>query len=186
MNLANLAYFDLQPVLQTEKVLLEPLLLTDFERLYAIASDPLIWEQHPNKDRYQRTVFKTYFEGAIASGGAFLISDKLSNQCIGSSRFYDWDVNKEIILIGYTFIARSFWGRQYNAAIKNLMMQHAFQYANSIHFHVGASNIRSQVAMQRIGGKKIGEIEVAYYGEPPKVNVVFEIRKQDWIAASNH
>jgi hypothetical protein len=64
-----------------------PLCGTDFEELFAAASDPLIWEQHPNSDRYKREVFQPYFEGAIASNTAFKIIDKSSDKIIGCTRF---------------------------------------------------------------------------------------------------
>ncbi len=180
MNNTVNGIFELQPTLSNEKVLLEPLQSTDFERLYQVASDPLVWEQHPNKNRYQRTEFENYFKGAMESGGAFLISDKQSGEVIGSSRFYEWDPGKKNILIGYTFIARHCWGKKYNRFIKDLMLNHAFKYADTVQFHIGALNIRSQIAMERLGGEKIGELEVAYYGEPSKTNFVYEISKSSW------
>ncbi|MBC7861832.1 MAG: N-acetyltransferase, partial [Bacteroidia bacterium] len=67
----NYSEFDLRPTLQTELIKIQPLSVEDFEKLYKVASDPLIWEQHPNKDRYKRDVFETFFKGAIESKGAF-------------------------------------------------------------------------------------------------------------------
>jgi RimJ/RimL family protein N-acetyltransferase len=182
MNSNSNNEFQLQPTLSNEKVLLEPLQLTDFDRLYQVASDPLVWEQHPNKNRYQRSEFENYFKGAMESGGAFLMSDKQTGEVIGSSRFYDWDKEKKNVLIGYTFLSRACWGKQYNKVIKTLMLNHAFQFAVTVQFHVGAQNIRSQIAMCRIGGEKVGEMEVAYYGEPAKVNFVYQISKSKWEA----
>ena len=124
----------LPPVLQNEMVKLIPLQENDFETLYAVAGDPLIWEQHPNKNRWQREVFQNFFEGAIHSHGAFIIYDAKTNEAIGSSRFYGFDTNKSEISIGYTFFKRSHWGGKYNPAAKRLMMQHAFQFARKIHF----------------------------------------------------
>lgn len=172
--------FELQPILSNQMVLLEPLQITDFELLYKVASDPLVWEQHPNSNRYQRSEFENYFKGAMESGGAFLISNKQTGEVIGSSRFYDWDPEKKNIFIGYTFLSRACWGKQYNKSIKALMLDHAFQFADTVQFHVGANNIRSQIAMDRIGGEKVGEMEVAYYGEPSKINFVYEISKLKW------
>ena len=40
---------NIQPILENEKVMLCPLQDMDFEDLYTAASDPKIWEQHPNK-----------------------------------------------------------------------------------------------------------------------------------------
>ena len=66
---------DLQPTLVGETISLRPLIADDFEALYAVASDPLIWEQHPEPLRYQRQVFEEFFAGALASGGALLLTD---------------------------------------------------------------------------------------------------------------
>lgn len=64
--------FNIQPShLQNELIALFPLKEEDFEDLYFVASDPLVWEQHPNKLRYQREVFQNFFKGALLSQGAF-------------------------------------------------------------------------------------------------------------------
>lgn len=172
--------FDLQPTLQNEFVKLVPLKETDFEILYKAASDPLIWEQHPNKNRWQREVFQNYFKGAMESKGAFLIYDAKTNEVIGSSRFYDHDPEKSEISIGYTFYIRSHWGGKYNPSAKQLMIHHAFQYVNNVIFHIGANNIRSQKAIERLGAVKIDEQEINYFGEDCNLNFIYRIRKADF------
>lgn len=171
----------LQPVLFDDNIRLQPLIHADFEPLFAVASDPLIWEQHPNKNRYQRVVFENFFAGAMQSGGAFLVQDLVKNAVIGSTRYYDYNAATSSVFIGYTFIARQYWGRQINASMKKLMLDHAFQFVNNVLFHVGAENTRSQIAMQRLGGIKIRELVVAYHGEPDRLNFEYAIQKKDWI-----
>jgi RimJ/RimL family protein N-acetyltransferase len=175
-----MAMISLQPVLQNELILLQPLQQSDFERLYEVASDPLIWEQHPNKDRYKREVFQTYFEGAMESKGALLVIDKQSGEIAGSSRFYDYNEAENSLLIGYTFISRKFWGKAYNPAMKALMIDHAFQYVDKILFHIGANNVRSQIAIGRVGAAKQKELSVAYHGEPEKLNFEYLLTKENW------
>jgi RimJ/RimL family protein N-acetyltransferase len=172
--------FELQPTLENRWVKLEPLAAGDFEALYAVASDPLIWEQHPNKNRYRRDTFATYFEGAIESGGAFRVIDNTTGTLIGSSRYYDLDAGQSIVGIGYTFIARSHWGGPYNRAMKTLMLEHAFRFVDRVIFHVGTGNLRSRKAMEKLGGVLIGEVAISYYGEPSRQNVVFKIDAADW------
>ena len=157
--------------------------MDDFETLFAVASDPLIWEQHPNKNRYQRAEFENYFKGAIESGGAFLISDNNTGQVMGSTRLYDLNITEKSILIGYTFIARSHWGRGYNQALKKLLLNYAFKMLATVYFHVGAGNIRSQKAMEKLGALNAGELDVAYFGEQVKRNLIYKIEKKDW---TNH
>src|SRR6187401_3574015 len=110
--------FDIQPILENEKVALYPLQNDDFEALYEVASDPKIWEQHPNKNRWQRDVFLTFFEGAMQSKGAFKIVDKATGKVMGSTRYYDYDEEDDSILIGYTFYATACWGTGVNRAVK--------------------------------------------------------------------
>ena len=172
------ASVNLQPIhLLNEMVQLTPLYAADFEELYTVASDPLIWEQHPNPERYQRAVFSNYFDGAMASKGAFLIKDAQTGAAIGSSRFYDHRPELKEIKIGYTFFSMACWGKPYNSNVKQLMLAHAFTFVERVVFHVGASNFRSQKAMEKLGAIKTGEEEVAYFGEPSRWNFVYEIRK---------
>jgi RimJ/RimL family protein N-acetyltransferase len=172
---------NLQPVLENEFVSLHPLKHTDFESLFTVASDPLIWAQHPNPDRYKREVFETFFKGALESGGAFIISETNSGIVIGCTRFYDYDSQKSQVLIGYTFIARDHWGTTYNRAAKTLMLDHAFKFVDHVIFHIGALNKRSQIAIERLGAIKSREIEVEYYGESKKLNFEFLITKENWV-----
>jgi len=108
----QLSHFDFQPTLVGELITLRPLKAEDFAMLYAAASDPLVWEQHPDPTRYQREVFqKQFFAGAISSGSAFVVIDNVSGQIVGSSRYYEWNPAEKEVAIGYTFLARSHWGR---------------------------------------------------------------------------
>ena len=119
--------FDLQPVLTGELLELRPLRDEDFPVLYAVASDPLIWEQHPQPERCTEPVFREFFRGAMESGGAFLAIDRKDGRVIGSSRFHAYDEEKSEIEIGWTFLARSHWGGTYNREMKRLMLDHAFR-----------------------------------------------------------
>jgi RimJ/RimL family protein N-acetyltransferase len=169
---------NLQPAhLKNDIVWLEPLKQEHFEELYLVASDPLIWEQHPNPDRYKLDAFTNYFKGAMESGGAFIIRDTLSGQALGSSRYCAYDAANKEIQIGYTFFSRVCWGKSINKAVKKLMLTHAFNDVDKVAFYVGANNIRSQKAMEAIGGIKVREEVVAYFGEPDRLNFRYEINK---------
>lgn len=148
--------FDLQPILQGELLGLRPLRPEDFHALYVVASDPLIWEQHPIKDRYREEVFKEFFRESLESGGALIALDAKDGQVIGSSRFYGYDQDQSEIEIGWTFLARSHWGGHYNGEMKRLMLRHAFQFLGSVIFLVDLQNIRSQRALEKIGAVRVG------------------------------
>lgn len=148
--------FDLQPILNGELLRLRPIRAEDFHDLYAIAADPLIWEQHPIRDRYKEEVFEAFFREALESGGALLATDSQNGQVIGSSRFHDYDQEKSEIEIGWTFLARPYWGGVYNREMKQLMLRHAFRFVDSVIFLVGPFNLRSQRALEKIGGLRVG------------------------------
>ena len=148
--------FDLQPFLKGQLLELRPLQPGHFQQLYAVASDPLIWEQHPAKDRYKEDVFQAFFREALESGGALSAIDSGNGQVIGSSRFHGYDQHKSEVEIGWTFLARSHWGGSYNGEMKQLMLQHAFKFVASVIFVIGPQNFRSQKAVETIRGIRVG------------------------------
>ncbi len=146
--------------LRNNLIRLLPLKPEDFDALFAVASDPLVWEQHPNKDRYRKEVFVLFFEDAIASRGAFLITDAQTDAVIGSSRYYQYDAEKKSVAIGYTFLSRSCWGNTYNKLLKQLMLDYAFLFVEQVVFHVGVNNFRSQKAIEKLGAYRLKENEI--------------------------
>ena len=148
--------FDFQPVLRGDLVTLRPLLPSDYDALCAVAADPLIWEQHPDKTRHQPTGFSVFFQDALASGGALIASDTSTQQVIGSSRFHAYDQRLNEVEIGWTFLARAYWGGRYNGEMKQLMLQHAFRFVRRVLFLIDSANIRSQQAVERIGAIRTG------------------------------
>jgi RimJ/RimL family protein N-acetyltransferase len=143
--------FDSQPTLTGRLVGARPLRSDDYAQLYAVAADPLIWEQHPVKNRYAEAVFREFFEESLASAGALLVADATSHRVIGSSRYFGYREAEREVEIGWTFLARSHWGGQYNGELKALMLQHAFRFVDAVVFFVSLENIRSQRALERIG-----------------------------------
>jgi RimJ/RimL family protein N-acetyltransferase len=170
---------NLQPNLKGELIEIRPLTPGDWKELFAVASDPLIWEQHPESDRYKEDVFKTFFREALESGGAFLVIDKETQQIIGSTRFYGYDPEKSEIEIGWTFLTRKYWGGRYNAEMKQLMLAHAFTFVETVVFYVGEHNVRSQKAMEKIGAIRSGLVARVYGNHPPSLNVRYVIRKTE-------
>jgi N-acetyltransferase len=148
--------FELQPTLTGTLLELRPLRPEDFHDLYAVGSDPAIWEQHPERDRYKEDVFNGFFREALASGGAFVVIDRRTGRVIGSSRYFGYSEERNEIEIGWTFLARSYWGGVYNREMKQLMLRHAFRFVETVVFLVGPQNMRSQRAMEKIGGVRAG------------------------------
>jgi len=169
--------FDLQPNLKGELIELRALTPEDWDDLFAIASDPLIWEQHPESDRYKEDVFKVFFKDALESGGAFAVIDRKNKRIIGSTRFHGYEPEKSEIEIGWTFLARKYWGGRHNWEMKQLMLAHAFQFVNNVVFYVGENNMRSRRATEKIGAIKSGMVKKVYGNRPPSLNVRYVIKK---------
>src|SRR5881296_3275628 len=152
--------FDLQPSLTGSLVQLRPLELEDFPALFVAASDPLIWEQHPEPDRYKREVFQRFFDGAMESKGAFAIIERKSGRIIGSSRYYEYNAERREVIVGFTFLQRAFWGGAYNGELKSLMLDYAFRFVDRVLFQVGENNLRSQKALEKIGARFLERTEL--------------------------
>lgn len=148
--------FDRQPVLRGELLELRPLRADDYERLRAVAADPLLWEQHPDRERHREERFRSFFEESLASGGALVAFDRASGRTIGSSRFHGYDPERGEIEIGWSFLARSHWGGRYNGEMKRLMLEHAFRFVPRVILYVSPTNLRSQRAVEKIGGVLVG------------------------------
>jgi len=169
--------FEFQPTLTGKLLELRPLKPTDFEELFAAASDPLIWEQHPENTRYKKEVFKTYFDGGVASGGAFVVIDRKSGKIIGSSRFCDLKPEESQVEVGYTFLERAYWGGEYNREMKQLMLDHAFKFVKRVVFVVGDTNWRSQKALEKIGASFWKNAEWKAHDGSVRKTVLFQITR---------
>lgn len=169
-----------QPILANEYIQLTPIKQSDWDVLYAVASDQLIWEQHPEPNRYQEAVFTLFFEKAIADG-ALLIKHKPSGALIGSTRFYD-EKPGQSIAIGYTFLGRYYWGNGTNRLVKQLQLDYAFQYVPKVVFHVGSTNWRSQKAVAKLGAVPVKTILFERGNGVQTESIEFELHKENWLS----
>ena len=172
--------FDLQPTLTGKLVMLRPLTAEDWEPLYAAASDPLIWEQHPESTRWQKEVFRRFFEGAMASGGAFAVVEPQSGRIIGSSRYCSLKPEESEVEIGWTFLTREYWGGAHNGEMKRLMIGHALQFVERVVFVVGEHNMRSRKALEKIGAKYWKSQTTPGPGGAEQASVIYAITRAEW------
>lgn len=145
---------DRQPLLEGERLTLRPLCPEDWDALFAIAADPLIWEQHPAHDRWREPVFRAFFADALAGGGALVAIEKATGTIIGGSRFEGLvEAGGGSVEIGWTFLARRCWGGGFNHEMKRLMLAHALASVAECRFVVGKDNTRSCRALAAIGAR---------------------------------
>ena len=149
--------FDFQPTLHGQLLDVRPLRAEDHDAMGAAASDPLIWEQHPDKTRCTPEGFRAFFEQSLASGGALLVTRAGSGEVIGSSRYHAYVPEAREVEIGWTFLVRACWGGAYNTELKRLMIEHAFRFVDRVMFLVGPTNFRSQHAVLKLGAVLEGE-----------------------------
>jgi N-acetyltransferase len=169
--------FDFKPILEGPRVIVRPIQEEDWEGMFAAASNPKVWEMHPVSDRYTESVFRAFFNDAVASGSAFAFVDRETGKIIGSSRYNGLDEELDEIEIGWTFLDHDYWGGSYNAEIKKLMLDHAFKYVDTVVFWVGDTNIVSMRAMEKIGGVKRDEVIDRVLNGIKYPHIIYEIRK---------
>lgn len=167
---------ELQPVLEGPRLRLRPLKASDFDELYAAASDPLIWEQHPAPNRHELRVFEEFFNRALKSRGALAVLDKETKKIVGTSRYYDVE-GRDSVCIGFTFLTREYWGGGFNRELKFLMLDHAFIDLRRALFHVGPLNLRSRRALEKIGAKLVGRLDRTKPDGSPDPTVVYELKR---------
>lgn len=186
----------LQPTLIGSSLVLTPLQPDDWPALAQAASDPLIWQLHPEPERYKPEVFRPVFESGLASGSAFTIRDKHSGEVLGTTRYYELvpplagdgdgsaansDCDGGSVAIGYTFLVRSRWGGSTNTELKQLMLQHAFASVDTVWFHVGSENFRSQKAVQKLGAV-FSHSEIKAPTGVPRETYCYRLAKTVWLA----
>jgi N-acetyltransferase len=172
--------FDRQPTLTGDRVELRPTRPDDWPAHWAIAADPLLWEVHPAWDRYKEPVFRTYFDANLASGGSLTTVDRASGTVIGASRYWEVDPESRSVEIGATYLARAHWGGGINREVKRLMIGHALDTVESVIFHVGADNVRSRRAVEKIGGRLIDRADTAVMAGISRTHVFYEITRDDF------
>lgn len=170
---------DRQPTLEGELLLLRPMREDDWDALFGVASDRLIWEVHPAHDRWQEPLFRAYFDDGMEQGGALVVIDRASGAMIGGSRMQGYDpAEGGSVEIGWTFLARSHWGGSYNREMKRLMLAHALGFVERVKFRVGEDNLRSRRAMEKIGGQLTDETSVTERAGAGVVHVTYEITRE--------
>ena len=166
----------MQPELSDDAVALRPMLASDFDALFAVASDPEIWAIHPAHDRWQEPVFRAFFDEGLASGGSLTVVDCASGAVISHSRYdTDYCLPGEVE-IGWTFLSRAHWEGATNRAMKRLMIAHAFDIGfDAVIFRIGETNWRSRRALEKIGGKLTDRTQVADMARGQAVHVIYRI-----------
>lgn len=170
---------DRQPTLVGNLIEMRPLAEADWDGLFAVAGDKELWALHPVHTRWQEPVFRAMFAEALAEGGALVAVERATGRIIGSSQYRGYrPENGGSVEVGWSFIARSHWGGEYNREMKRLMLAYALRFVERARFRVGENNLRSRRAMEKIGGRLTDAVEVVQGPEGPITHVTYEITRE--------
>ena len=145
-------------ILENERVLLRPLLQDDAVYLSNyVKEEPSLWKYALTPITTEQE-FEQYIRTAVESrelktAYPFIVFDKLQNKFVGSTRFYDIQINNSTTQLGYTWYSEITWGTGLNEHCKFLLLSHAFETIGfeRVEFRADNRNKRSIAAMQKIG-----------------------------------
>ena len=177
--------------LKGKHVYLQLLQVDHKESIEALAKDARIWEG--NRGFILNETFDEQFDKYLAAaidnyamGGqqAFVIHKTNDDAIIGMTRFLNIDKKEKRLEIGYTWYIPAVWGKVYNKECKLLLLQYTFEELsfNRAQFNVAGQNIRSQKAVEKIGGIKEGVLRKHGYRNDGslKDTVIFSIINDEW------
>ena len=177
--------------LKGKYIYLELLQPNNKETLRDLAKDERIWEGNRGfiLNETFDDQFDNYFATALdnnAMGGqqAFVMHKVSDDSIIGMTRFLNIDKKEKRLEIGYTWYIPAVWGKVYNKECKLLLLQYTFEelYFNRAQFNVAGQNIRSQKAVEKIGGEKEGVLRKHGYRNDGSLRdtVIFSIINDEW------
>lgn len=147
--------------LRGQFIYLELLQPEDVPQLKTLAFDARLWEYTKTLlinetfdaqfDKYIATAFDPRNTGMQIS---FVMRDAVTNNLIGMTRYYKIEPSQKRLSVGYTWYTPAYWGKVHNKECKLLLLQYAFDelHFQRVEFEVAHQNIRSQKAVEKIGG----------------------------------
>jgi RimJ/RimL family protein N-acetyltransferase len=160
------------------------------EVLRPLAKDERIWEYTKTlqlTESYDQQ-FDNYFNEALSfetrGAQAFAIVSASDDRVIGMTRAYDLDRRVRKITIGHTWYVPEVWGKAHNKECKLLLLTYMFDTLalERVEFKVASQNIRSQKAVEKIGGVWEGSLRrysLRNDGTPTDT-VFFSILAEEW------
>jgi RimJ/RimL family protein N-acetyltransferase len=160
------------------------------EVLRPLAKDDRLWEFTKTlllNETYDQQ-FDTYFNEALSLAAkgdqAFVIVTTSDDRVIGMTRAYDLDRRVKKITIGHTWYIPSVWGLAHNKECKLLLLSYMFETLGleRVDFKVAGQNIRSQKAVEKIGGVREGVLRryTLRNDGVPADTVFFSILCEEW------
>jgi N-acetyltransferase len=182
--------------LKGQRVYLKELRPEYLPALKQLAKDPRLWEYTKSFiiddsfdeqfDHYMKMAFGEQGDCIFSVGlqKSFVIFRSSDDAIIGMTRYYGIDEKNKRLDIGYTWYTPEVWGRVHNKECKLLLLQYAFEVLqmNRVGFHVAHINLRSQRAVEKIGGVKEGVMRKHSYQKDGSIRhtVLYSILNEEW------
>jgi RimJ/RimL family protein N-acetyltransferase len=168
-------------------VQLEPLSANHKAELQAAADDKPIFaftSHDPSGENFEswwQNVIETNENGMQVN---YVIRRLEDGKVIGNTRFYDIFLQHKRLAIGYTWYINEVWGKGYNNEVKYLMLDFCFNTLdlNRVELATSHLNLRSQAAIQKIGGVFEGILR-GHTINPDgglRHTYVFSLQKEEW------
>jgi N-acetyltransferase len=179
------------PSLKGTFVQLEALSKSQIDVLRRLAYDERIWEFTKTlllNDSFDAQ-FDKYITTALDPNGigmqrSFVIRDAATGEAMGMTRFYHIEPEHKRLKIGYTWYLPKYWGQVHNKECKLLLLQYVFETLGfrRVEFEVAHQNIRSQKAVEKIGGVREGMLRKHTQRPDGEIRhtVVFSIIDDEW------
>ena len=184
--------FESDIILENERVLLRPLVLSDASLLaHFVEEEPDLWK-YSLVAIYNSTDLENYIQTAIEARAqktsyAFIVFDKLLNEYVGCTRFYDMQLAYQTTQLGYTWYSKKCWGTKLNENCKYLLLEFAFDQMGfeRVEFRADNNNKRSIAAMQKIGCTIEGVLRnhLPMHTGKRRDSIVLSILKEEWNAS---
>jgi RimJ/RimL family protein N-acetyltransferase len=177
--------------LRGQYVYLETLQQEHMDILKSLAQDARLWEYTKTilvndtfEEQFQRYMHTAFDERNTGGQHSFVIRQASDNAVIGMTRFYKIEASQKRLSIGYTWYVPGVWGQVHNKECKLLLLQYVFEKLRfqRVEFEVAHQNLRSQKAVEKIGGVREGRLRKhgLHADGTMRDTIVFSIIDDEW------
>ena len=178
-----------QVVLEGRTIRLEPLEERHARDLHEAGREASIWTYMPRGPLASvddaRAMIRSVLESARdGSAWPFATVENASGRAIGSTRYFDIRPEHRGLEIGWTWLGVAWQRTAANTEQKRLLLAHAFDVLGALRVQLktDARNVRSQRAIERIGGVREGVLRAHMILPDGHVrdSVMYSITRPDW------
>jgi RimJ/RimL family protein N-acetyltransferase len=156
--------------------------------LEPIAMDAGIWQNLPynpiDKASFDNFIKELQNKNLNGQTITYVIRNKTNKLVCGSTGFINIDAVNQQLEIGPTWLSPIVWGTKVNIESKYLLLTHCFekQHIMRVEFRTRETNIRSQKAIEKIGGIREGLLRCHRKNNDGtfRNTIVYSIVQPDW------